>query len=331
VILLWGLGTESTWRAVLERLRDRGADVLALDQAERSGRLELDLTLEAGCCSGNLIVHGREVALPVLTSAYLRPYDPLAFAYTGPDADGDRSRALDFSDLLWAWADLAPGLVVNRPAHMAAGGSKPGQGPAIRRAGFHTPQTLVTNDPAAAESFWRCHGRVVFKSLSGVRSIVHCLEPFHEAAWADVGTCPVQFQAYVPGTDYRVHIVGDQVFAARVMSDAVDYRYPSPGSPPPEVAPVRLDRSVERRCLELARANRLVVSGIDLRRTPTGDWYCFEINPAPAFAFFDVDGEVSEAVAALLDSDRTRPDLAYPLTDRHRSTATRLPGGGDGT
>jgi glutathione synthase/RimK-type ligase-like ATP-grasp enzyme len=185
---------------------------------------------------------------------------------------------------------------------MAAGASKPFQARLVRRAGFRTPATVMTNDPAAAERFWREQGRVVFKSTSGVRSTVRCLEPYDVAQLADIQTCPVQFQAYVPGTDYRVHTVGQRAYATRIDSDAVDYRYPPEGAAAPAVVPVRIPESLERRCLELARAHRLVVSGIDLRLTPSGEWYCFEINPSPAFAYFDVDGEVATAVARLLAS-----------------------------
>ena len=32
---------------------------------------------------------------------------------------------------------------------------------------------------------------------------------------------------------------------------------------------------------------RLPLTGIDLRRTPEGDWYCFEANPSPAFTYYE--------------------------------------------
>jgi len=36
---------------------------------------------------------------------------------------------------------------------------------------------------------------------------------------------PAQFQAFIPGDNVRVHTVGDQLFATRIHSEAVDYRY----------------------------------------------------------------------------------------------------------
>jgi glutathione synthase/RimK-type ligase-like ATP-grasp enzyme len=46
----------------------------------------------------------------------------------------------------------------------------------------------------------------------------------------------------------------------------------------------------------------LVLSGIDLRRTPDDEYYCFEINPSPGFIFYErnTGQPISEAVARLL-------------------------------
>jgi D-alanine-D-alanine ligase-like ATP-grasp enzyme len=47
---------------------------------------------------------------------------------------------------------------------------------------------------------------------------------------------------------------------------------------------------------------RLPVAGIDLRRTPQGEWYCFEVNPSPAFAYYEAATHqpIAEAIAGLL-------------------------------
>ena len=31
----------------------------------------------------------------------------------------------------------------------------------------------------------------------------------------------------------------------------------------------------------------LSFSGIDLKRTPQDDWYCFEVNPSPGYSYFE--------------------------------------------
>ena len=55
-------------------------------------------------------------------------------------------------------------------------------------------------------------------------------------------------------------------------------------------------------CVRMARTLGLVLSGVDLRRTPDNAYYCFEINPSPGFIFYErITGQpISKAVAELL-------------------------------
>jgi glutathione synthase/RimK-type ligase-like ATP-grasp enzyme len=87
------------------------------------------------------------------------------------------------------------------------------------------PETLVTTDPAAVLAFLEEHGEIIYKSVSGVRSKVSKLRSEHLERIEHVSSCPTQFQQHISGVDYRVHVVGDEVFAARLVSTADDYRY----------------------------------------------------------------------------------------------------------
>jgi D-alanine-D-alanine ligase-like ATP-grasp enzyme len=46
----------------------------------------------------------------------------------------------------------------------------------------------------------------------------------------------------------------------------------------------------------------LVLSGIDLIVTPRGEYYCLEVNPNPAFSYFDLSDEktIARHVAEIL-------------------------------
>jgi glutathione synthase/RimK-type ligase-like ATP-grasp enzyme len=183
--------------------------------------------------------------------------------------------------MIAAWLAITPAFVVNRFEAMAANDSKPYQLKQILSNDFCIPETLITTDPASAQDFWERHGVVIYKSLSGIRSRVARLRPEHVPRLADVTSCPTQFQQYVAGTEYRVHVVGDEISAAEVQCDADDYRYPGPH--PVEIRACRLAESVEDRCRRLAAAAQLPVAGLDLRRTADDRWYCFEVNSSPGF------------------------------------------------
>jgi len=299
-VLLWGLPTEGPLAAVRAELERLDAVVVLLDERAVSDTFaEIDVGADI---RGSIRGPGGAVDLRAVDAAYLRPYGPQGL---GVEAAAEPARAAWMHELLVAkalftWAEITPARVVNRPEASAANGSKPYQAALIRRHGFEVPTTLITTEPEEARSFWETHGAVVYKSVSGIRSIVRRLEPADAARLPDVVSCPTQFQAFVPGTDHRVHVVGHEVFACTIETSADDYRYA--GTRPLCVRPAVLPESVAERCLAMAAALGLVVAGIDLRRTPEGAWYCFEVNPSPAFTYYEQwTGQlIGRAIARLL-------------------------------
>jgi glutathione synthase/RimK-type ligase-like ATP-grasp enzyme len=198
-------------------------------------------------------------------------------------------------------------LVVNRVGGGMSNHSKPYQGLLVGRCGLRTPPTLVTNDPDAVLEFLEAHGgEVIYKSLSGVRSIVRRVGPEHLARLPLLQHGPAQFQAFIPGDNVRVHTVGDQLFATRVFSNVVDYRYARRDGGDVQMVPFELPSEIAEACRRVARALDVTLAGIDLKRTPEGDYYCFEVNPSPGFLYYEqhTGQPISLALAELLHTGR---------------------------
>lgn len=296
MIAILGRADDPPISLVLEALQERGTpyhliELRALDrdglQIERSG---------AGLV-GCLHVAGQRVPLQALHAIYARPLSP-GLAGAEPQAAQRAQRAFE---TLVAWLDVAPGLVVNRPQAMNSNNAKPMQAQWIGKAGFLVPETLVTSDPDEALAFWREHGRVIYKSISGVRSIVRELDAEAALRLAALRDLPVQFQAHVPGTDLRVHVVGSRCYAAEIHSSATDYRY-ARGAEHTQLAAHALPDAVAERCVSLASALELPLAGIDLRLRPDGQYVCFEVNPMPAYSYYEQHTglPISRALAELL-------------------------------
>jgi glutathione synthase/RimK-type ligase-like ATP-grasp enzyme len=193
-------------------------------------------------------------------------------------------------------------MVINPPTAMAVNNSKPYQLRLIAGFGFDVPQTLVTTDPSAVRAFAAQHGRLIYKSVSGTRSIVNTLTDTSLERLECVENAPTQFQEYIPGCDVRVHVVGTEVFATEVRSEAHDYRYASLYDQDVELLPVTIPSEVADRCRSMTARMGLAVSGIDLRHTPDDSWVCFEVNPSPAFVYYEAATEqpIGDAIARLL-------------------------------
>jgi RimK-like ATP-grasp domain len=319
LILVWGVESEGPVRAVLEELNHLGATVQLIDQrAVLETEVEINVAADV---EGTLRMGGQVIDLAQVTACYLRPYDWTGLpdvARAGANSVAWR-HAADVHDVLACWSEVTPALVVNRFSAMASNGSKPYQLAGIREFGFRVPETIVTTEPAAVRSFLGRHGCVVYKSVSAIRSRVSRLTKGHLERLGDIASCPTQFQQYIPGTDYRVHVVGTEVYGCAVRSEADDYRYP--GSHDVTIEAFRLPWEIEDRCMRLAAAMNLHVAGIDLRCGQfDGEWYCFEVNPSPGFIYYeDATGlPIAGAIARLLlggaDNRRaTGPDVGKPI------------------
>ena len=301
-ILCWGLVGDNPLYAVRNALRWRGQTPLFLDQ---SAILRTEVELRIGSNVGGYVCVGDTVIdLEAVRALYLRPYESRRLPCViraGTDSPLWH-HAIRVEEALLCWVELTSALVINRPSAMATNGSKPFQSALIRQHGFEIPDTLLTTDPAAAFEFWQHHGSVVYKSVSGIRSIVSRLKPADTERLEQVVHCPTQFHQYIPGTDYRVHIVGHEVFACKVVSEAEDYRYAACSGATTAIYPWKLPEEITDRCRALAASLRMLVVGIDLRCTPDEQWYCFEVNPSPGFTYFQqaTDQHIDDAIARLL-------------------------------
>jgi len=312
VILLYGRHDDPPFEHTLEAVQERDVPCLVLSQES----LEYEgLRLEVGPrgVGGVLVVAGQAFPLDRIGAVFVRPLelpsarDPVA---------GQRARELH--ERFMEWLDVAGALVVNRPGAMQSNSSKPLQAQWIGAVGLRVPETLITSDPDEVRAFWRAHGRVVFKSISGVRSIVRELDDAAAARLDRLAALPTQFQAFVPGTDVRVHVVGERVFAAEIESSAVDYRYAAREGSGARMRAVELPAEIAGRCVELSRRMGLPLTGIDLRRGPDGTFTCFEVNPMPAYTFFEAGSglPIGAALAELLSAHAEPEESTWSRASR---------------
>lgn len=289
MILVWGPSDDPPVERVLEELRNRSAEVVHIEDRHLA-ELRYDV-VQAAAPTGWVELDGREVPLDRIAALYLRP----GGGVTNP-------AGVAAARVLLGVAASASATVVNRPAAGRSNWSKPFQLGLIAAAGFSVPDTLVTTDPVMARAFLAHHGRLVYKSVSGVRSIVSTLAADDAERLDGVVTGPVQLQRWIDGLDVRVHVVANRWFATAVESEAPDYRYAALVGADVAMARCEIPTEVGKRLVTLTRQMGLLVSGADLRKTTDDEWLCFEVNPSPGFTFYeDNTGQpIAAAIADLL-------------------------------
>jgi glutathione synthase/RimK-type ligase-like ATP-grasp enzyme len=294
MIFLWGLLEDDTFRSVHDWLTRWDANFAFVNHAAIGHSIARfhsspQPAYELSC-------EGRSYPLGQVSAAYLRPYDHRDYD-DGPADRGESqiSRADLVHQFMSIWADNSEARIINRPSAAASNHSKLNQAISIRESGFLVPDSLVTNDPATIRDFLSRYGAVIYKSMSSVRSIVRELDDATLDVAGQLG--PVFFQQRIVGDNVRVHVIGEKTVACRIQSQSVDYRYA-----PSSIVPFDLSDEIAARCVRLTAELGLLLSGIDLIATSGEETYCLEVNPNPAFSYFDTseDKVIARAVAEIL-------------------------------
>ncbi len=314
MILLCGIGSETPLELLRDELGELEVPYVLFHQrdfAEADAWFEVD----GKGVRGELRLGNARYRLEDFRAAYNRMMDDRALPeLKGEPADSvRRNRCRALHETLTRWLEIAPGRIVNRALPQGSNFSKPFQAQLIRQAGFLVPETLITNDPEAVKDFHRQHGTVIYKSISSIRSIVQTLTEADYERLERIRWCPTQFQAFVPGTNLRVHTIGSKVFPVAISSEATDYRYAARQTgDPAELREVDLSEELAERCCRLSSSLGLDFAGIDLKVTPDDQVYCFEVNPSPAFSYYELStGQpIARALARYLAYREDEPEAA---------------------
>ena len=291
MILLCGIPTESPLEMVTNALQELRVHHFVFNQRQVA-QTQIEFAVRDGSATGWLESGNELYRLEEFEGVYLRLMDErfLPELMNEPENSILRTHARTLHETLTAWLEVTNSRVVNRPSAMTSNNSKPYQAQLIRAQGLRVPETLITNEPELVREFRRRHGRIIYKSISGVRSIVQMLEEKDLERLEKIRWCPTQFQEFIDGENVRVHVVGGRVFATWIRSEAVDYRYAQSQvgeSADLEVCDLPLETA--ERCVALAEALELPFAGIDLKITPSRDVYCFEVNPCPGFSYYEAN------------------------------------------
>ena len=155
--------------------------------------------------------------------------------------------------------------------------------------GFDVPRTLVTNIPDEAMRFYdECGGRVIFKGASNVMSYAQVWRSEHFERVKLLPNSPTQFQEFVEGADYRVHVVGDRAWVTRLGARNEDYRRSALDDKEAIIAePANLPGDVVERAIRFTQSLGLVVGGVDFKEDASGRLVALELNPYPQFTFYE--------------------------------------------
>lgn len=301
---------------VVQRLERQGREVRLLDLADFPARLGLILSWTdsdlpsyiVDSPDGRIDLKTAHVAWWRRVRAYMIDdaiRNPALRIFAGSETTQAVEGMLDALPCDW----------VNPRAADEAAHHKPFQWAAACEVGLPMPRTLVTTKPEDALRFIKETGvgKVVFKAFLATQ------EAWRETRLVTqddlnhldlVRYAPVIFQEYIEGVDLRITAVGDTILAAEI--DARKTVYPVDmrmviGEA--DIRPVELPPKLGNAVRKLQRRLGLSYGAIDMRRTPEGEYYFFEVNPAGQWLFVEhrTGLPISQTVADLLARRDDRP------------------------
>jgi len=299
MILLYGIPGEKPFEMVADAIEAINGTCVILDQ-RKFDQIDFILQIRNGCMQGELSIGHLSYGLSAFSGIYNRAIDfgslPAA-KHLAPEA---YKKYATLFDKINQWIECCDSKVVNRISAMTSNASKPYQLTLISEF-FMVPDTLITNDIEEAEAFGKTND-IVYKSASSIRSIVHKMDFSTNAGLTKIRNCPTLFQKKLEGTNFRVHVVDSNVFAAKIESDTIDYRYSNLEGNETTITSYDLNDMIKQKCISLAQRLQLPFAGIDLFETYKGEWFCFEVNPSPGFSYFEHATRlpIAEAVAKYL-------------------------------
>lgn len=220
-------------------------------------------------------------------------------------------------DNLWAASSSAFDLFaipwLNAPDAVARASNKIRQLALARTVGLAIPQTLVSNVPASIRDFTRCRATIVknlatpwVTTATGTRAAYTKLV---SETWitndAELAFCPVIYQTYHRRRrDYRIVVVGEQVFAASGEPgehQQEDIRHGATGD---SFSACEFDREVITKLRALMRTFAIEYCAADFLEDESGELRFLELNVCGAWWWVDrfYGGAIANAIADYLVS-----------------------------
>ena len=213
---------------VIRELHRRHVPVVRFDTAAFPQHATFTARQEGEQWQGTLLVEEKTLALEQITSIWYRrptPFEPdTALSLAGHQFASAEAR-MGVGGVLRS----LPCLWVNHPEKMVTADYKPWQLQVAQECGLEVPRSLITNEPEAVHAFLEeCHGKMVYKTLSGGCVMSEDDEPIsiytsqitaedmqREHDRVRMTACLFQEQIEKK-VELRVTIVGEQLFPAEI-------------------------------------------------------------------------------------------------------------------
>lgn len=278
--MLIGYSTEKTFRFFVDYAREQGTDFEILDLSIM--RSCVRLIIEESEDELIIDIDGRPCAFGKHRTFFHRSY------WTNLGHAGRNAALSQLTMAISAFLQRHGGTVINRPAAGLSNINKFTHTTVLEGHGFQVPETWIFGKGERARATLSADEGWISKSCSSSKTRAAVLDAPLFSRLDRLAVCPSLFQKRIRGADVRVHTVGESLFAERIDSSRVDYRFADDSVAPNRYSICDVPDQVARACRDYCRAEALAFAGIDFKISEDdGDWIALEVNQMPGYESYD--------------------------------------------
>lgn len=279
MILVIGSDEEAHARFMFEKLKRLNKDIEYFDSRLYPYNILINYTSDLS--SGFLKINDKKIHLKDIQGVYWRWFYGINYEKTEDEYASDmiyreRESALNslFLSLKCNWLNSYEAIKLHK--------TKIYQLNILQKNGIRVPKTLITNDEDELIDFYKKNNKsVIYKPvLGGALTQKLTDDDLTKEKLSELKQSPIQLQEYIKGIDIRTFAFKNKnVYSAEIYAKTLDFR----GDDNHEIINTTLPDSVNNDCLKVLNLLKLTYSGIDIRKTPEGEYVFIEANPAPMF------------------------------------------------
>jgi len=305
---------------ILEKLKEKGEDVVLLDYAEYPTFWQGNVLFQEKQMNVTLTIDGQRIPGKSVKSIFYRRPRAAGMNLKYKNQAFTKYIREESEAFLASLPHLIKAFWVSDPEAIERASFKPLQLCVAKSMGFKIPASSIGNSPKDVSMFLESLNEtsIVTKSLESSYVEIDPATLSHnfvvytkqvQSNWVrkhigQIKNCPIIVQECINKKfDVRVTVVGNQVFAVAIETkgkkDVVDWRYYSLQR---KYKPHSLPPIIIKKCRELVRRLGLTFGCIDLGYTSKGEYIFFEINPAGQWLASEIYAgeQISDAITDLL-------------------------------